>query len=380
MPRRRRVLAALLTLGVAAVASGASSATVGSATGDLPVSSPSGKEIAFVVPSQSGFRVEVMAPSGAGRRVVASFARTGFAAELRWAGPHRLIVSIDPNGEIRSINVATGGWRDLSCPGGLGSGCGPLSLGADDNFAVSADGRQVAYTADSPYQKQNANAQGFLSDPLAIGVVAATGGNGRLLPQPINASDAYPSFSPNGRQLVFMRSLLSGGTSSAPSLMIQSVTGGPARSLNIQGQRPAWSPDGRWIAYQALPYGPQGLVPSQLEITAPSGGSRHSLWTPPRHVGLSFSWSPDSTRIAFITESGEMGTVSLTNKATIFKLRPHLIVSRNSVAGVPDDPPHWSLDGETLLFAAAPSSDRKDIHAYAIGVDGRGLHRLDVQR
>lgn len=379
MPRRRRVLAALFALGVAGAVSGVGSAAVGSATGDLPVSSPSGQEVAFVVASQSGFRVEVMAPSGAGRRVVASFARTGFAAELRWAGPRRLMVSIDPNGEIRSINVATGGWRDLSCPGGLGS-CGPLSLGADDNFAVSADGRRVAYTADSPYQKQNTDARGFLSDPFAIGVVAASGGNGHLLPQPINASDAYPSFSPKGRQLVFMRSLLSGGTSSAPSLMIQSVTGGPARSLNIQGQRPTWSPDGRWIAYQALPYGPQGLLPSQLEITTPSRGSSHSLWAPPGHIGLSFSWSPDSTRIAFITESGEMGTVSLTGKATILKLRPHLIVSRNSVDGVPDNPPQWSPDGKTLLFAAAPSSDRKDIHAYAIGVDGSGLHRLDVKR
>jgi Tol biopolymer transport system component len=386
MAGRRRLFAILVGLVAAGIASGtAVSATTkltpATSTGELPVWSPDGKQIAFVVPSRFGFQVEVMSPSGAGRRVVASFTRTGLAAELRWMGPRRLVVSIDPNGELRSINVSTGEWLDLGgLPGGTGCGCGSLSLGADDNFAVAPDGRRVAFTADSPYQNQNVNAQGFLSDPLAIGVLTAAGRSSRLLAQPIDASDAYPSFSPDGTQLVFTRILLTGGSASAPSLMTQFVNGSPAQSMHIQGQRPVWSPNGRWIAYQALPYGLQGLMPSQLEIASPSGSGRHSLWSPPQHVGLVLSWSPDSTRIAFITESGQMGVTTIAGRVTIFKLPASLFISESSVGGVPDNPPQWSPNGKSLVFTAAPASDHRDTHVYAIGADGRGLRALGGTR
>jgi Tol biopolymer transport system component len=356
----------------------ASTGAVSSQTGDLPVWSSDGREIAFVAPTRFGFEVEVMSRSGAGRRVVALFDRTGIAAELRWAGSRRLIVSDLPSGQLRSINTTSGKVVELGgSPGGLGSGVGPLSLPADDTFAASADGRRVAYTVDSPYRNANMTSQGFIPDVFAVCVVSSSGGAGHVLPQPVHASDAYPSFSPDGSQVVFARSTLSVGVATGlPSLMIQSVNGGQARPLNIEGDRPVWSPNGRWIAYQQLTKSAGALVPRTLEIISPSGGKPRTLLNANVDEPLVLSWAPDSHRIAFITGSGKMGTATLTGKVTILKLTGRLFVTGRSVDGVPDNPPEWSPDGKTLVFAASPSSRRSETSIYVIGADARGLRRI----
>jgi len=132
-----------------------------------------------------------------------------------------------------------------------------------------------------------------------------------------------------------------------------------------------WSPNGRWIAYQQLAYSAEGLVPSKLEIVSPSGSDSYTIWNPNVHEALSFSWSLDSTRIAFVTETGEIGTGTLNGKVTMFKLPGRLFVE-----GYPDNPPEWSPDGKTLVFAVGPSSRRNETSMYAIGADGRGLRRI----
>jgi len=342
-------------------------------SGDLPVWSRDGKEIAFVAPTRWSYRVELMSGAGAGRRVVVNPPRTEGAAELRWAGSRHLIVSDSPGGDLRSIDVATGKMVELgSSPYGLGVGV--LSLGDDDAFAASANGRRIAYTRDSPYENANMTSQGFRVDDFAIGVVSSLGGAGHMLPEPTDASDAFPSFSPNGGQVVFTRSYLTNGIASAPSLMLQSVKGGQARPLNVQGDRPVWSPNGRWIAYQQTTYVAEGLVPSKLEIVSPSGGSSHTIWSPNVHVGLGFSWSPDSTRIAFITESGQMGVATVTGKVTTFSLRGLAPDPGPSVNGFPGTPPEWSPDGKTLVFAVIVNRRHDETRIYAIGANGRGLH------
>lgn len=182
---------------------------------------------------------------------------------------------------MESLNLATGKEVRLGgSPGGLGSGVGSLSLGADDSFAVSADGSRVAYVVDSPYINASTTTLGITSDVFAIGVVRSSGAAWHLLPQPVNASDASPSFSPNGTQVVLTRSSLTNGVASASSLMVQPLSGGQARPLRVTGKRPVWSPNGHWIAYQQVLYGPQGLLHSGLAIVRPSGQNSHALWNP----------------------------------------------------------------------------------------------------
>lgn len=362
-------VAGVIAAGMGAVAAQAHSLEAAA----LPVWSPNGKRVAAVVSlPRWTFQVEVVSPSGTGRRVVASFVRAGAATELRWAGGRRLIVSTSPDGVLRSIDVAAGTSIRLGpSPGGLGSGIGPLDLGADDAFAVSANGRRIAYVAASPFENANRTSQGPSPDLSAIGVVGSLGGPSHLLPQPINASDASPSFAPSGTQIVLARELFTNGIGSAPTLMTQSARGGQAASLHMQGEDPVWSPDGRWIAYQQMSYTAQGLLPSRLKIVSPGGINPHTVWTPSAHAALSISWAPNSGSIAFVTATGEIGTVTLAGKATIFRLPHHL-----SATGYPVNPPTWSPDGKTLLFAAAPGRNRTVTSVYAIGADGHGLRRI----
>lgn len=349
--------------------------------GDLPTWSPDGRAIGFVVPSRKSpgnsqtdidhdFRAMVMAPSGSGRRVVARVDPTEYAQELRWADDSHMIVSFGSAGELINVDVQTGKKIELGA-----SNFSPLSLAANETFVVSANGRQVACTTDSPYQDANLTPERRRPDnDFAIATMSSSGGRSRVLPQPVHASDAWPSFSPDGKQVVFARSLLShGAPTGAPSLMVQSVNGRDARSLNILGDHPVWSPNARWIVYQHLvPGATKGyLVPWTLDIVSPNGGKPRTLLNSNVDEALSLAWSPDSTRVAFITESGRMGTTTLTGKVTIFGL-PGLSLD----GGVLDTSPSWSPDGKTLLFAARPNANPVETDIYTIDANGHGLHRI----
>ncbi|HEY2543226.1 MAG TPA: hypothetical protein VGH92_09265 [Gaiellaceae bacterium] len=375
----RRVVGVFLAAAI--VVGGGSASGASTHTGDLPAWSPDGKHIAFVAPSRSDggrsgqalsrdFRVMVTSPSGARDRAISAVDPSEDAAELRWIDTRHVIASYSSAGEFRSIDIATGRTIDLG-----GSTLSPLSLAANMTFAVSRDGRRVACTSDSPYRKQNLTSEGRFGDVFAIRVMLSSGGPSRLLSQPIHASDAWPSLSPDGNEVVFARSVVVHGNPIVlpPTLMIQSVSGGDARPLHILGDSPAWSPNGRWIAYQHLVKGatPGSFVPWTLQIVHPSGGKSRTLLNANIDDELALAWSPDSTRIAFITGSGSLGTATLAGKTTIFKL-PGLSFD----GGVPGTPPSWSPDGKKLVFAATPDARPLETDVYVIDADGRGLRRL----
>jgi WD40-like Beta Propeller Repeat len=287
----RWVAAVLVALAVGMALAELSAASSSSFNRDLPVWSPGGRYLAYVVrfgpQSRQYGRVMLVSSVGSAPRVLAQprllaqFGRSVYVSELRFAGSARLVVALGGQGALCSIDIRTRKVIPLGPPvGGVNNGTcndrdGPLSLGANDTFTVSADGRRVAYVTDSPYENQN-SAQAFGGD-FAIGLVSSLGGPWRTLPEPINASDEWPSFSPDGSQLVFARSLLAYRTASAPSLMLQSVKGGQARPLHIQGAHPVWSPNGHWIAYQQLAYGPAALLPAALAIVNPDGGNSRTI-------------------------------------------------------------------------------------------------------
>lgn len=174
-----------------------------------------------------------------------------------------------------------------------------------------------------------------LDVPLAVDVVA--------VPTPIQVTaslglDADPALSRDGRQLAW-----SSDASGRSEIFVKHVDGGPERPITRDGMHnvePAWSPDGRWIAYRSR-------LRRGIWLVAASGGE-------PRRVaefGARPAWSPDGRRIAF----GASGTV-MAARTQIWSVRPDGTDLRPlTTAGTPEgvhQMPKWSPDGSRLAFVA----------------------------
>ena len=150
--------------------------------------------------------------------------------------------------------------------------------------ALSPDGNSIAYSS----RLENANVEIYVK-PLTPGareIQLTSDGQG----------NSDPAWSPDGKLMAF-RSQKRGG------IWVIPATGGTARQLTDFGASPAWSSDGSLIAFQSegsnMPpttiwtVSSQGGDPTQItQAGTPAGG--HSLP----------AWSPDGKRIVFVAYTG----------------------------------------------------------------------------
>ncbi len=165
-----------------------------------------------------------------------------------------------------------------------------------------------------------------------------------------------PALSPDGTTVAFV---------DKDGLSLVAVTGGNVRRLGIDGYNPAWSPDGRYIAYD----GGNGALTSILTVA--TGETRVIVdASGDANNGAHPSWSPDARQLVverdgrlWVVDSDGTGLRQLTSDAV-------------DTASHAD--PDWSPDGSTIVFERSnlrPGGPSED-SIFLVNADGSGMRRL----
>lgn len=154
-------------------------------------------------------------------------------------------------------------------------------------------------------------------------------------PRPVKGI-VSPALSPDGRRVVF---------EALNELWLMEIGGRP-RQITGDGFfkfDPAWSRDGRWIAYSSDKAGTEDIY--ALEVS--TGRERRITSLPAAETGA--AWSPDGTMIAFQDQAGATFTIELATGDVRQVIPPLFAPSR----------PTWSVDGRHISIAALKPYTRR---------------------
>jgi TolB protein len=132
------------------------------------------------------------------------------------------------------------------------------------------------------------------------------------------------------------------------------LTSGPGTDYT-----PAWSPDGSRIAYVSASPGARGLF-----LINPDGSGKTQLV---EHAAQYPAWSPDGSRIAYVAPyQGASGiyVVNADPESAEYGVETPLTAASTIISG-----PAWSADGESIVFDARQAGSA-DI--YRVALDGSG--------
>lgn len=217
----------------------------------------------------------------------------------------------------------------------------------------SPDGSQIAFSS-------TRNGRGD------IYIMNADGSNVRRLTHH-SAVDADPTWSPDGTRIAFV-SLRDGNVEiyvvDAAGNNLQRLTQNDYNDFEID-----WSPDGKHIAVSSERgvHGNIYLIDVQAALQDPTGSGRQQLTDTDAHDAFP-AWSPDGSRIAFISDREGRGNWEIYVMDAAGGNQERLTYT-DAIEG----PPSWSPDGTQIVF----ESDRDgDFEIYVMAADGTDVRPL----
>jgi dipeptidyl aminopeptidase/acylaminoacyl peptidase len=248
-----------------------------------------------------------------------------------------------------------------------------LSLRLVDDVTISPDGRDVAYTLRTIEKRPEGDEPAY-DYRSHVWVVDAQTATSRQFTAGAHR-DRDPAWSPDGQQLLFASNRGAPsrpGAKPATHLWAISRAGGEARRLTQAEHNPseaAWSPDGRLIVFSGKT--PAAKPASDIKIITrikhkfdgegfwdsrykhifliPADGGPARQLTSGDFDHREPVWSPDGTRVAFITNRA--ADADYTNVADIWVLTIATGDLRRLTRGLgPIAAPAWSPDGATIAY------------------------------
>jgi Tol biopolymer transport system component len=171
-----------------------------------------------------------------------------------------------------------------------------------------------------------------------------------------------PAFSPDGKKVAFA---WDGEKRENFDIYVKVVgAGAPLRlTSNLAAEyHPAWSADGRYIAFCRAMSG-------RFEIwsIAALGGAERKLGESAVCEGL--SWSSDGKSLAFVDKVAQQASNSIFSLSVETGEKRRLTSPPNELLG--DFSPRFSPDRKTVAFRRASSSDNNDVYVLSVGVGGK---------
>lgn len=226
--------------------------------------------------------------------------------------------------------------------------------GVYPNYAWTPDGRSIVVYADGGFARVDAASGRASRIPFEARVEQVVTHAVRF-PQVLDRDQvtirqvAWPTLSPDGRTVAF---------GAIGRLWSYDVASKRVRALTPAGQRafaPAWSPDGRWLAYVTW----QDSVGGHVVKMAASGGAGRRLTSVASHY-LEPAWSHDGSKLAFLRGSGgPLRDGGDTNDEPWYELQwmsasggePRTVLTVDSHFEAPSAVrPTWNVAGDRLYF------------------------------
>jgi Tol biopolymer transport system component len=222
----------------------------------------------------------------------------------------------------------------------------------------SPDGQEIAFTRNEDVGEYTT----YSADDLFV--MNADGSNMRQLTRDRNGRHAgQPAWSPDGRQIAYIdgESVPSGQPSRPGGLFVMDADGDNVRRLtrgNVDTD-PAWSPGGNEIAFARCECPNTNSLHLDLYVVNVASGATRRLTRTPGVFEATPSWSPDGSRIAFVrwdllalVATGTAGMYMMNSDGTGEKLvhkYKHFVGGLYSLS--------WSPDGRTLAFENSPNRE-----------------------